>query len=330
MKCDVVERTTNWRFVAYGVGLVGWLFIGGATGISFGAEPRDLAAQSAIFEKTIRPLVRDYCVTCHSTEKQEGKLDLERFSSLEQVRKQLKVWQHVHEQLAIGEMPPKEKPQPTEKEVAAVVGDIEKQLTGTEAKLANENFVAKAAPVAVQREREKLAAKQAKPSLRQDSTALLKQIVEGFSLASWLGTEQAKLQLTREPRPLPVPGEGVFEGVIDYWDIDEVRCYDPSYDRYSALPEGQFDGVISTDVLEHCIEDDIPWIVEEMFSYATRFVYAAIACYPAMAMLPTGENAHTTVRPPEWWDAIFAAANARHPSVIRQISIEVHDEGHRE
>ena len=136
--------------------------------------------------------------------------------------------------------------------------------------------------------------------------------------------------LLYEPRPLPVPGEGVFEGVIDYWDIDEVRCYDPSYDRYSALPEGQFDGVISTDVLEHCMEDDIPWIVEEMFSYATRFVYAAIACYPAMATLPTGENAHTTVRPPEWWDAIFAAANAKHPGVLRQISIEVHDDGHQD
>jgi valyl-tRNA synthetase len=37
------------------------------------------------------------------------------------------------------------------------LADIERQLTGTEAKLANENFVAKAAPVALQREREKLA-----------------------------------------------------------------------------------------------------------------------------------------------------------------------------
>jgi len=37
------------------------------------------------------------------------------------------------------------------------LADIEKQLVGTEAKLANESFVAKAAPVAVQRERDKLA-----------------------------------------------------------------------------------------------------------------------------------------------------------------------------
>jgi len=37
------------------------------------------------------------------------------------------------------------------------LADIERQLTGTEAKLANENFVQRAAPIAVQRERDKLA-----------------------------------------------------------------------------------------------------------------------------------------------------------------------------
>ncbi|MBM3859675.1 MAG: valine--tRNA ligase [Verrucomicrobia bacterium] len=37
------------------------------------------------------------------------------------------------------------------------LADIEKQIAGTEAKLANENFVQRAAPIAVQREREKLA-----------------------------------------------------------------------------------------------------------------------------------------------------------------------------
>jgi valyl-tRNA synthetase len=35
------------------------------------------------------------------------------------------------------------------------LADIEKQLAGTEAKLANENFVQRAAPIAVQRERDK-------------------------------------------------------------------------------------------------------------------------------------------------------------------------------
>ena len=78
-----------------------------------------------------------------------------------------------------------------------------------------------------------------------------------------------------------IPGAGRRDSVIDYWDIDEVRCYDPCYEACCQLPEGKFDGVISTDVLEHCIEEDIPWIVAEMFAYANRFVFAAIACYPA-------------------------------------------------
>jgi valyl-tRNA synthetase len=40
------------------------------------------------------------------------------------------------------------------------LADVEKQIAGTEAKLANENFIRRAAPVAVQRERDKLAALQ--------------------------------------------------------------------------------------------------------------------------------------------------------------------------
>ncbi len=47
------------------------------------------------------------------------------------------------------------------------------------------------------REREKIAAKQSKTSLRKDSTAFLKGMVDRFNLASWLGTEQAKLQLSQ-------------------------------------------------------------------------------------------------------------------------------------
>ena len=70
-----------------------------ATANGFAADP---------FEQSIRPLLRDYCVTCHSTEKQEGELDLQRFTSLEHVRRQPEVWEHVQEQLSLGEMPPKD------------------------------------------------------------------------------------------------------------------------------------------------------------------------------------------------------------------------------
>lgn len=65
----------------------------------------------ADFEKEIRPLLTEYCLKCHSTEKQKGDLDLERFGSFEAVKSDPKVWESVAEQLELGEMPPKDKPQ---------------------------------------------------------------------------------------------------------------------------------------------------------------------------------------------------------------------------
>ncbi len=57
---------------------------------------------AANYEKEIRPLLKEYCLTCHSTEKHKGDLDLERFSSLGEVMKHPKVWQDVAEQMAPG------------------------------------------------------------------------------------------------------------------------------------------------------------------------------------------------------------------------------------
>ena len=125
-----------------------------------------------------------------------------------------------------------------------------------------------------------------------------------------------------EIAPVRVAGEGVHDSVIDYWELDEVCCYDPCYTRFNRLPEGRFDGVISTDVLEHCPEEDLPWIVGEIFGYARRFVFAAVASYPAKSRLPNGENAHCTIRPLEWWRETFAAAAGAHPEVTWKLFVE--------
>jgi hypothetical protein len=130
-----------------------------------------------------------------------------------------------------------------------------------------------------------------------------------------------------DPRPFRVAGEGEWQGILDYWDVDEVRCFDPGYAPYSRLPEGKFDGVISTDVLEHCPQEDIDWVLEEMFGFAARFVFATIACFPAKKRLPNGENAHCTIQPPQWWRAAFELAAARQPAVHWQAWVVLSREG---
>jgi hypothetical protein len=115
--------------------------------------------------------------------------------------------------------------------------------------------------------------------------------------------------LQYRPHKIVLGGAHLADGIAEYWDVDEVQCYDPGYAPHSARPQGRFDGVISTDVLEHCPEEDLAWILEEIFGYATRFVYLNVACYPARKTLPNDENAHVTVRPADWWRDKVAAAS---------------------
>jgi opacity protein-like surface antigen len=75
--------------------------------------PSAVDLSPAYFDKTVRPILAEYCLKCHSREKHKGDLDLERFASMGDVTRASKVWQTVAEQLANGEMPPKDKPQPS-------------------------------------------------------------------------------------------------------------------------------------------------------------------------------------------------------------------------
>jgi len=71
-------------------------------GAAFGADD---------FQNSILPLLKERCNSCHSTEKQKGDLDLERFASLADVKREPMIWEGVLEQLHMGEMPPKKEPQ---------------------------------------------------------------------------------------------------------------------------------------------------------------------------------------------------------------------------
>jgi hypothetical protein len=95
------------------------------------------AATPEFFSSKIQPVLKEYCLNCHSTEKQKGDLDLEVFSTLEMVKRHPKVWQSVAEQLGNKEMPPKNKPQPPPEEmerlsnwVAATLDDVARARAG--------------------------------------------------------------------------------------------------------------------------------------------------------------------------------------------------------
>ncbi len=86
------------------------------------------AADDRVFRETVQPILKDRCNTCHSTEKQKGDLDLERFTSVAEVKKHPQVWEQVLEQLANGEMPPKKEKQLSAEQKAALVKWVQATL----------------------------------------------------------------------------------------------------------------------------------------------------------------------------------------------------------
>lgn len=77
--------------------------------------------------------------------------------------------------------------------------------------------------------------------------------------------------------------------------------YDPAVEQYSVLPDGTFDAVMSTDVLEHIEEEDLDDVFKLLYSKANKFVYHGIANFPAVVTLPDGRNAHVIQQPLDWW-----------------------------
>lgn len=100
--------------------------------------------------------------------------------------------------------------------------------------------------------------------------------------------------------------------------IANVRLYDPAVPEFSQRPTRTFDGVLCVDVLEHIPEQDVQEVVADLFSYARRFVFAAVCCRPAKRTFKDGTNVHVTIKPIDWWQTVFTkTANGRSFTLVQ-------------
>jgi mitochondrial fission protein ELM1 len=118
-----------------------------------------------------------------------------------------------------------------------------------------------------------------------------------------------------------VPGRGETE------PIESPRWGSESVDRVGILRMQErglaaetYDGVYCRAPLEELPCEDLPWIVDQLFRRAGRFVFAAVRCdRPPRGLTlrpPVG-----TMNQPQWWEWLFQTAARRYPAIRWQVAI---------
>ena len=128
-------------------------------------------------------------------------------------------------------------------------------------------------------------------------------LLEGVKSLLDYGCGKALLYDDMKYKEMPIDenGQVLSKPLSKLWQLDYFSLYDPAYEKYSKLPKGKYDAVICTDVIEHIDEKDVDWILNEIFSYARKFVFVTIACYKALKKFEDGRNLHVNVKQPSYW-----------------------------
>ena len=79
-------------------------------------------------DEPFEPFLNKHCVRCHGPEKVERDLRIDRLSRDFRTGGDGHLWVEIVERINAGEMPPEEEPQPTEDEIAAVVGQLDSRI----------------------------------------------------------------------------------------------------------------------------------------------------------------------------------------------------------
>lgn len=98
----------------------------------------------------------------------------------------------------------------------------------------------------------------------------------------------------------------------DFFKLNKITKYEPARDLQKKIKS---DCVVCMDVLEHIFIADLTAVIEELFTLSERLLVVNVACYEAAALLPNGDNAHITIRPPAWWKGAFDMLSSKYPKV---------------
>src|SRR6185369_15173079 len=95
---------------------------------SLTASPATPAPRDLNFSSDIRPVLSEYCFSCHNNDKHKGDVTLDKFTDEASVAADRATWEKVLKNLRSRAMPPENKPQPSEAQRELVAGWLDSKL----------------------------------------------------------------------------------------------------------------------------------------------------------------------------------------------------------
>ena len=134
---------------------------------------------------------------------------------------------------------------------------------------------------------------------------------------------------TQQYSPFPVKTEQGQQSALlkQVFNLDEITCYDPGYTPIASLPKNTFDCVVCNDVLDRCPEEDLPWVVSEIFSFAKDCVFIKVNDFDNGVRLSNNEADVITQKPKEWWVDLLSSAKVNYPSIAVYAFVQQYAQG---
>jgi hypothetical protein len=112
--------------------------------------------------------------------------------------------------------------------------------------------------------------------------------------------------ILRPLRPKSLIDYGAGQSDTALWlgralEMDLVTLYDPAVKGRDHFPQLlTYDVAICIDVMEHIPEEDVNEVLKIIREF-TPYVVFIIHMFPAVEILPNGQNAHCTLHDVDWW-----------------------------
>ena len=103
---------------------------------------------------------------------------------------------------------------------------------------------------------------------------------------------------------------------------DAVSKFDPTESFAGTGEPRSVDAVVCHDILEFVPNDDIPWLLESLFSRAERLLFCHVDQSPGNQDPQSGTSLRRRTRTIEWWQYQFELVARFHPSVHWCLSVQ--------